>query len=93
MDYFLDIMKPYELSIICDSLHLRTKDNWEQARLIAYVMAQVNSQKHLKPTDIIKFAWEKADKSNTQPMTIEDFERLKAAALEREKLLKEKGII
>ena len=56
-------------------------------------MAQVNSQKHLKPTDIIKFAWEKTDKSNTQPMTIEDFERLKAAALEREKLLKEKGII
>ena len=93
MDYFLDKMKPYELSIICDSLHLRTKDNWEQARLIAYVMAQVSSQKHLKPTDIIKFAWEKTDKSNTQPMTIEDFERLKAAALEREKLLKENGII
>ena len=90
-------MKPYELSIICNSLHLRTKENWEQARMMAYVTAQVNSKKRLKPTDIIKFAWEK-QKENTntkpvKPLTISDVEQIKAMALQREKELKEKGII
>lgn len=95
VEYFLDKMKPYELSILCDSLHLRQKDSWEQARMIAYITAQANSSKKLKPTDIIKFGWE----TNTneiepsKPITIDDVERIKTLALEREKKLKEKGII
>lgn len=87
-------MKPYELDIICDSLHLRTKDSWEQARMIAFVMAQANSKKKLKPTDIIKFAWEKEkEKKETARITSEDMEEIKKVALLREKKLKEKGII
>ena len=88
-------MKPYELSIICDSLHLRNKDSWEQARMIAYIMAQVNSTKKLKPTDIIKFGWENTDESTTpnKPLTKEDVEKIKAIALQREKELKKLGII
>lgn len=96
LEYFLDKMKPYELSIICDSLHLRTKDSWEQARMVAYMTAQVNSKKKLKPTDIIEFAWETKhtnQKASNKPITQEDVERIKAMALEREKLYKEKGII
>ena len=97
VEYFLDKMKPYELSIICNSLHLRTKENWEQARMMAYVTAQVNSKKRLKPTDIIKFAWEKqketANTKPVKPLTISDVEQIKAMALQREKELKEKGII
>lgn len=93
MEYFLDKMKPYELSIICDSLHLRTKDNWEQARLVAYIMAQVNTQKKLKPADIIKFAWETEKEVDTKPLSIDEVERIKAMALQREKLLKAQGII
>lgn len=97
MEYFLDKMKPYELSIICDSLHLRTKDSWEQARMVAYMTAQVNSKKKLKPSDIIEFAWEQQKNTKHQasnkPITQEDVERIKAMALEREKLYKEKGII
>ena len=95
--YFLDIMKPYELSVICDSLHLRHKEQWEQSRLISYVVAQVNSKKHLKPTDIVKFPWESSKMDNEKvtksSITIEDVERMKAKALEKEKVLKEKGII
>ena len=83
MEYFLDKMKPYELSIICDSL----------ARLVAYIMAQVNTQKKLKPTDIIKFAWEKEKEVDTKPLSIDEVERIKAMALQREKLLKAQGII
>ena len=95
LEYFLDKMKPYELSIICDSLHLRNKDSWEQARMIAYIMAQVNSTKKLKPTDIIKFGWENTDESTTpnKPLTKEDVEKIKAIALQREKELKKLGII
>ncbi len=91
-------MKPYELQIICESLHLRTKDSWEQSRLIAYLIAQTNSKKKLKPTDVIKFPWEN-DKSETQatkqnkPLTLEDVEQIKLLALQREKKLKEQGII
>lgn len=96
--YFLDQMKPYELRIICDSLHLRIKDSWEQARMISYVTAQINSKKRLRPTDLISFAWENTDQQQAQQqqeptLTMEDVERIKKAAKEREKLLKEKGII
>ena len=89
-------MKPYELSIICDSLHLRQKDSWEQARLISYITAQSNSTKKLKPTDIIKFAWEQTDEKQptvSKPLTSDDVEQIKAMALLREKKLKVKGII
>lgn len=94
MEYFLDKMKPYELSIICEALHLRVKDSWEQSRMIAYIIAQVNSKKKLKPTDIIKFGWEKETSKNTnKPLELDEVEKIKAMALEREKKLKELGII
>ena len=91
-------MKSYELNIICESLHLRTKDSWEQTRMLGYITAQVNSKKKIKPSDIIKFAWEKEkniDKpyKEIKPLTAQDVEQIKAMALEREQKLKEKGII
>ena len=95
-EYFLDRMKPYELTIICDSLHLRVKESWEQTRMISYLIAQTNSKKRLKPTDLMQFQWEHTDdvkQPKTKPLTIEDVERIKAQAIERENSLKEKGII
>lgn len=91
-------MKPYELAIICDSLHLRHKESWEQARMVAYITAQANSSKRLKPSDIITFPWEKENEDTqasvqNKPLTNEDVEAIKAAALDRERQLKEKGII
>jgi len=61
--------------------------------MLAYITAQVNSTKKLKPTDIIKFAWENVDEATpiNKPLTQEDVERIKAKALEREKELKAKG--
>ena len=63
--------------------------------MVAYIMAQVNSKKKLKPTDIIKFGWEKetTSKTNTTPLSINDVEEIKKLALLREKELREKGII
>lgn len=63
--------------------------------MVSYVIAQSNSKKKLKPTDIITFGWEKPKEETQQPtqLTIEDVEEIKKVALERERILKEKGII
>lgn len=66
--------------------------------MISYVTAQVNSKRRLRPTDLISFAWESTNQEQAQQqqeptLTMEDVERIKKAAKEREKLLKEKGII
>lgn len=52
-------MQIYEVNSLLDSYYLKNKDGWEQARLIAYMTAQVNSKDTLTPEDIIKFHWEK----------------------------------
>ena len=36
----------------------RQRISWESARLVAQVVAQVNSKKTIKPTDIAVFPWE-----------------------------------
>lgn len=69
--------------------------------MLGYILAQVNSKKRLKPTDIIKFAWEKdsenkvnkAISSPSKALTQQDVDNIKAMALQREQKLKEKGII
>lgn len=65
---------------------LSYKDSWEQARLISYLIAQTNTTKQLKLTDILKFHWEEeADTS----ISNEDVERLKQKAQQYEQLYKE----
>lgn len=96
-EYFMDKMKPYELQLITESLHLRYRDSWEQTRFVCYMTAQVNSKKRLRPKDIMVFPWEKESKTQQhhepQRITQEYVESVRKAALEREKVLKEKGFI
>ena len=75
-------MQMYEIVPYIQNLHLRTKENWEQARLNAYITAQVNSSKKLKITDIMEFPWEKTEAKKTGKTDIsnEDIERLKNKA-------------
>lgn len=61
-------------------------------------MAQANSKKKLRPTDIVRFGWEKDRDTPTaekdiREYTVADIEAIKTAALAREKKLKEQGII
>lgn len=58
------------------------KDNWEQARLISYLIAQTSSTKQLSVNDIVNFYWEKEsdDESKEKVMTKEDLERLSKMA-------------
>lgn len=78
-DYVLDRMQMYELEPLMANLHRKYKENWEQARMVAYVTAQCNSTKKLVPTDIMQFAW---DESTTGDTTIsnDDIKRLKEKA-------------
>ena len=70
-------MEWYEVNAALKYSHYAIKDNWEQARLIAYMIAQVNNKRHLKFGDIAKFYWEnETDEEDAKPITKEDIERL-----------------
>lgn len=68
----------YEIQAAMNYEYYAHKDSWEQARLIAYLIAQVNSKKQLKQSDIVQFYWEKEE--NEPKVTKADMERLKAKA-------------
>lgn len=73
----------YEVQPLITSMHLKHRDSWEQSRMIAYIIAQVNSRKKLNPTDIIKFAWDNEKEINKETiMSNEDIERLRKKAKE-----------
>lgn len=77
----MDRMEFYEIDAILGSLEYRHRNSWEQTRMICYILAQSNSTKSIKPTDIIRFPWDD-DKPQTGDTLIntEDIERLKKKA-------------
>lgn len=74
-------MQQYEIEVLFKHLYLINRESWEQTRLNAYIIAQVNSKKRLKLDDIIKFPWENTSKHITS-ISNEDIERLKNKAKE-----------
>ena len=79
-DYFLDEMKWYEVEACIKGLENKNKASWEQCRFISYIIAQVNSTKKLKLTDILSFNWDKEEDNKNTMITNEDIERLKNKA-------------
>lgn len=77
--YFLDTMKLYELDWILPYVELSSKMSLEQTRFLAYIIAQCNSTKKIKITDIMSFSWDNENK-NTQTPTKNEIERLKKKA-------------
>ena len=72
--YVLDEMPPYEINAALSQIHLRHKESWEQTRMLCHIIAAVAGNK-LKPTDIIKFPWDKKDEDTV--IDAKDIERLK----------------
>ena len=62
--YVLDEIEVYEINSLILYSYKKHKDEWEQARLISYLIAQSNSTKKLKLEDIVRFQWEKRDEKN-----------------------------
>lgn len=77
--YVLDEMEFYEIRPLLKYEHYSHRDDWEQARLIAYMVAQVNSKKKLTFQDITKFYWENNEEHDTS-ISKEDVERLRKKA-------------
>lgn len=88
--YVLDEMQTYEIASLMQYSYYRNKDNWEQARLIAYLIAQTHSTKKLKVEDIIKFHWEKETPKDTY-ISQEDIARLSAQAEAFEQMFAEQN--
>ena len=63
IQYFMDDMKFYELSPILKNLNVSVKNDWEIARQISYIIAQSQSTKKIKPSDIMLFPWDKGYKN------------------------------
>ena len=59
IQYFLDEMKSYELSIILDNLNCCVKNSWEMCRQIMCSNLIPYSKKKLKPSDVIQLPWDK----------------------------------
>lgn len=47
---------------LLDSIQYADVNRWEQCRFNAYILAQINSKKKIKPTDLLSFAWDKKEK-------------------------------
>lgn len=86
--YVLDEIEWYEINAALKYQYYSVKDGWEQARLISYLIAQTNSRRTLKMTDIIEFPWEKESDKEDQSITKEDIERL---TKEAEQYIKQKN--
>ena len=82
--YVLDHMQLYEAKALLKYSDYSSRDSWEQSRLVAYLIAQTNSTKKMKPSDIIKFSW---DNEEHNGISNEEIERLrnKAKAYEQDK--------
>lgn len=70
-------MRFYEIEAAMKYSYYAGKDGWEQTRLIAYLIAQTNSTKTLKLTDIMKFHWEEVGDT---AISNADIERLRKKA-------------
>lgn len=73
-------MEFYEIDAILNSMQYRHRQSWEQTRMICYVLAQSNSTKSIKPTDIIRFPWDDDSEPADTCVNSEDIERLKKKA-------------
>lgn len=91
LEYFMDRCSVWELNDIIENLPYLDRNIWETARLNTYVVAQVNSKKHLTQQDILKFKWEEENKEDfVQPerdyeISNNDIDRLKELSKSWEK--------
>ena len=80
-DYVLDRMEWYEINAAMKYNYYSSKSGWEQARLVAYMIAQVNSQRTLTMDEIVKFPWENEDDTPAKTsITKEEIEQLQREA-------------
>ena len=74
----MDQLQDWEVYDFYNMLQYADVTSWEQTRWLMYVIAQVNSRKQLKVTDILNFSWDQTQKNTT--ITDDEIKRLKEKA-------------
>ncbi len=74
----LEKLRPSEAIEHVSMLNYSDKEGWEQARMIGYAIAQVNSKATITPQSIMTFPWD--EQPQKVEVTAEDTERLKKQA-------------
>ena len=80
IDYVMDKMEMFEARALMKYSYYADKDTWEQARLIAYLIAQTNSTKHLDMQQMIPFYWDKKEEESNTSITKEEIDALRKKA-------------
>lgn len=75
-EYFFDKMSFDELQLILNNYQYRYRNEYEMNRLTNYIIAQSNSTKQLKLTDISTFVWDE-QQVEKQVITTETVEMMK----------------
>lgn len=82
-------MEEWEVYNFYDNLKYVNRPEWEQTRLLMYILAQTNSKKKLKITDLMKFPWDSEDVETIEDTT-ENRNKLRERAKQFEKFLQNK---
>lgn len=81
-----------EVGLFLEGLNKRHREAWEQTRILGYIIAQANSTKTLKQTDILNFPWDEPEEATKEEtVSDEDMTRLRAKAKQIESQLKEEN--
>lgn len=79
-------MQQYEVNALIEFIPYLDRNSWERCRYNMFTNIQMNSTKKIEATDIIKFAWDNTDTTNTTSISNYDKERLQ----EKSKLISNK---
>lgn len=79
----MDEMREYEINNIVENIKYADKNEWESARLIAYIIAKANFKNIKKAQDFLPLPWDESETTNTKKkpkntnITQEEIDRLK----------------
>ena len=89
LSYFMDEMETWEARLLCDNIQDTDINGWEQIRALCYfyTLSHVKTGTKVKPTDILKFAWDenKQQIDVKKPVNIQEVDLLMKRAKSREK--------
>lgn len=91
LDYFLDVMQPWELEFIFKNLAYAQKNEWEQTRLLYYgsIQPYLKDKTDLQEVFPLPFDNKNEDNQTQQNVTKESFEKLEERGNELASLLNE----
>lgn len=76
----MDKMSFVEINSLFKFSYYKNQEDWEQVRFLGFIQAKSSGSKINKITDLVKFPWEKSNKSTPQIMSDKDLNRLQDKA-------------